>query len=149
MDHRLAKLINHYLASVSAAVKLLELAGFERPESNTTWACNGIPQIGVLPGGIKYFKHGYGCAVHLDSGEVDFDFGENGEINGFDTWRLSSFANERLFNYGFSSEKDLEACFKAEVTAGALIYSGYILHYVAATDALQGDRRRVANDDFT
>ena len=94
MDHRLAKLIADYIASVSEAVKLLESAGFERPKSNTEWACNEIPQIGVLPGGIKYFKHGYGCAVHLDSGGVDFDFGENGEINGFDIWRLSGFAGQ-------------------------------------------------------
>lgn len=135
MDHRLAKLIADYLSSVSAAVGLLESAGFERPKSNTAWAYSEIPQIGVLPGGIKYFKHGYGCAVHLDSGVVDFDFGENGEINGFDTWRSLGFANERLSNYGFSSDNDLEACFKAEVTAGTLVYSGYILHYVGATDA--------------
>ncbi len=135
MDHRLAKLIDEYLVSVSAAVELLELAGIDRPKSNRAWAGNQIPQIGVLPGGIKYFKHGYGCAVHLESGVVDFDFGENGEINGFDTWRLSGFANNRLSSYGFSSESDLEACFKAEVNAGTLLYSGYILHYLSATDA--------------
>ncbi len=60
---------------------------------------------------------------------MDFDFGEKGEINGFDIWRLSSFADERLEQYEFSSEKELEACFKAEVALGSIVYSGYILHY--------------------
>ncbi len=135
MDQRLATLIDDYIASVSSAVKLLKESGIARPSSNTEWACNGIPQTGVLSGGVKYFKHGYGCAVHLRGGTVDFDFGEKGEINGFDTWRLSGFAEGRLDQYGFSSEKELEACFKAEVTAGALVYSGYILHYLRGAGA--------------
>jgi hypothetical protein len=135
MDHRLATLIDDYCASVSTAVKLLEQGGIARPESNTTWACNDIPQTGVLPGGVRYFKHGYGCNVHLKGGPVDFDFGEKGEINGFDTWRLSSFADERLEQYGFSSEKELETCFKAEVAFGSIVYSGYILHYLGDAGA--------------
>jgi hypothetical protein len=130
MDPRLATLIDDYIASVSSAVKLLERGGIARPESNTAWACADISQTGVLPGGVKYFKHGYGCAVHLKRGLVDFDFGERGEINGFDVWRLASFANERLGQYRFSSEKELEACFKAEASAGTLVYSGYILYYL-------------------
>jgi hypothetical protein len=32
-----------------------------------------MPQVGVLHGGVKYIKHGFGCAVHLKGGEVDFD----------------------------------------------------------------------------
>ncbi|MCY4747319.1 hypothetical protein NYO99_20270 [Pelomonas sp. UHG3] len=135
MDKRLAILIDDYTASVSFAVGLLEQGGIGRPNSNTEWACNGIPQTGVLPGGVKYFKHGYGCAVHLKSGTVDFDFGENGQIDGFDVWRLSGFAEGKLGQYGFQSEKELEACFKAEVVAGALVYSGYILHYLCGDSA--------------
>lgn len=130
MDQRLASLVDDYLASVASAVKLLQQAGIVLPRSNTEWACNELPQTGILPGGIKYFKHGYGVAVHLKSGTVDFDFGEKGEINGFDVWRLSAFAEENLGQYGFNSEEELAACFKEEVNAEALVYSGYMLHYV-------------------
>ncbi|WP_228896523.1 hypothetical protein [Acidovorax sp. Leaf73] len=130
MDKRLALLIEDYLSSVASAVRLLEENGIARPKSNDAWACNEVPQTGVLAGGVKYFKHGFGCAVHLKGGSVDFDFGANGETNGFDIWRLSNFADERLAQYGFTSEKELEACFKAEVEAGSIIYSGYILHYL-------------------
>ena len=62
---------------------------------------------------------------------VDFDFGEHGEIDGFDAWRLVGFAGSRLSEYGFPSEASLNECFKAEVAAGSLVYSGYILHYIA------------------
>lgn len=90
------------------------------------WACNGIPQTGLLPGEVKYFKHGYGCAVHLRGGTVDFDFGEKGETDGFDAWRLCAFAEGTLRQYEFHSEEELVACFKAEVAAGSIVYSGYI-----------------------
>jgi len=132
MDQRLATLIDDYIALVCSAVRLLVQGGIGRPGSNTEWACNGIPGTGVLPGGVKYFKHGYGCAVHLKGGTVAFDFGETGQINGFDVWRLSRFAGGKLGQYGFRSEAELDACFKAEVAAGSLIYSGYILHYLRA-----------------
>ncbi|GGM30190.1 DUF6896 domain-containing protein [Pseudomonas asuensis] len=84
-------------------------------------------------GGVPYFKHGYGCAVKLPTGTIDFDFGKRGEIDGFDEWRLIRFAGLKLFEYGFPSEDSLKECFKAEVTAGSLVYSGHILYYI--TDA--------------
>lgn len=129
MDKRLSLLVDDYLSSVASAVRLLEESGIARPQSNTAWACNGIAQSGVLGRGVKYFKHGYGCAVHLEGGTVDFDFGADGETNGFDAWRLSNFAGRRLARYGFASETELEACFRAAVEAGSFISSGYNLHY--------------------
>ena len=67
----------------------------------------------------------------MPSGAVDFDFGEQGEIDGFDSWRLAGFAGTRLSEYGFANEAALNDCFKAEVAAGSLVYSGYILHYLS------------------
>lgn len=130
MDPRVSSLVRDYLDSVSLALKLLDEAGIPIPATNVDWAYNGIPQRGELPGGVTYFKHGYGCSVLLPGGGVDFDFGERGETNGFDLWRLIDFAGKRLPDYGFGSEKELEACFKAEVEAGSIVFSGYILHFV-------------------
>ena len=99
------------------------------------WACLDIPQQGELSGGVKYFKHGYGCAVHLPSGTVDFDFGEQGQITGFDAWRLIGFAAGGLGAYGFSSEQDIKNDFQASVEAGEIVSSNFILCYLAAVDA--------------
>ena len=64
-------------------------------------------------------------------GAVDFDFGAQGEIDGFTAGRLAHFAGARLPEYGFPDVPALHACFDAQVAAGALVYSGDILYYVA------------------
>jgi hypothetical protein len=131
MNSNLARLISDYQSAVREAVDLMRDSGIELPASNIDWTANGIPQRGTLKGEVQYFKHGYGCSVKMPSGAVDFDFGEHGEIDGFDAWRLASFAGQRLPEYGFVSEATLNDCFKVEVAAGSLVYSGYILHYIA------------------
>ena len=131
MNNQLAILIRDYQASVGAAVDLMQRSGIPRPLSNTDWVGADIPQRGELEGGVRYFKHGYGCAVSLPSGTVDFDFGDRGEIDGFDAWRLAGFAGDKLPDYGFTDENAIKECIKEEVAAGALVYSGYILYYLA------------------
>lgn len=69
--------------------------------------------------------------IKLPTGAVDFDFGEHGEIDGFDAWRLIGFAGSKLFEYGFASDASLKECFNEEVAAGALAYSGDTLYYIA------------------
>ncbi|WP_095100872.1 hypothetical protein [Pseudomonas sp. Irchel 3A5] len=143
MNSQLARLIANYQTSVRTSVELMQVSGIARPATSMDWVANDIPQRGELSGGVKYFKHGYGCAVHLPSGTVDFDFGPHGEIDGFDAWRLIGFADEKLTDYGFADEETLKACFAAEVAAGALEYSGYILYYLKVTSGLPP-----TSDDF-
>nr|WP_305009462.1 MULTISPECIES: hypothetical protein [Providencia] len=138
MDTRLRNLINDYLKRISEAIELMKLSGIALPKSNNEWACNALPIKGVLNGGVKYFKHGYGCAVHLKSGVVDFDFGEHGEINGFDYWRLKSISDNSLNQYGFNSPNELKECFETEISNGNLIFSGYILYYKKNTSVWYG-----------
>ena len=110
----------------------MQRAGIRLPESNTAWACNALEQRGFLPGGAKYFKHGYGCAVHLDNAVVDFDFGDKGQVNGFDVWRLTRFAEGNLPAYGFESVEALKSSFDRAKLDGAILDSGYILHYLGS-----------------
>ncbi len=130
MNIALVDLVSDYLAAVSTAVRLMHESGLPLPATNTAWAINGIPQSGTLHGGVRYYKHGYGCAVHLRGGVVDFDFGANGETTGFDLWRLSAFASERLPQYGFKGEDALKSAFEQAVASEELQYSGYILYYL-------------------
>lgn len=131
MNNKLAILISDYQASVSAAVDMMQRSGMPRPSTNTDWVGIDIPLRGELEGCVRYFKHGYGCAVSLPTGTVDFDFGAQGEIDDFDAWRLSSFAGEKLPEYGFANEDAFKQYFEAEVAVGSLVYSGYTLYYVA------------------
>jgi hypothetical protein len=131
MDSRLFTLVNDYQAVVRRAVELLAASGIELPTSNTSWAGLDIPQNGELNGQIRYYKHGYGCAVYFPNEVVDFDFGANGEIDGFDAWRLLGFAGARLCRYGFSSEEELKSAFNVAVQCGDLQFSGYLLYYLS------------------
>ncbi|WP_338524256.1 hypothetical protein NUH87_00730 [Pseudomonas batumici] len=134
MNNQLARLISDYQASVRTAVELMQRSGILRPSTCTDWVETDIPDHGELEGGIRYFKHGFGCAVHFPTGAVDFDFGDHGEIHGYNVGRLAGFSNSRLPEYGFATEDALKECFKEEVAAGSLVYSGYILYYVADAD---------------
>ena len=134
MNENLAKLISDYQASVRCAVQIMQISGINLPKSNIDWAFTHISQRGEQEGGVSFFKHGFGCEVKLPSGSsVDFDFGANGEIDGFDVWRLTRFAGSRLSEYGFASAASLNECFNDEIAAGRLVYSGYILYYLAHT----------------
>ena len=107
MNSNLRCLILAYQSAVCEVLALMQGSGIKQPITNIEWVCMDIPQLGKLIGGIPYFKHGFGCKVKLPRGAVDFDFGEQGQINGFDLWRLLDFAGSRLFEYGFSSEAAL------------------------------------------
>ncbi|WP_437574163.1 DUF6896 domain-containing protein [Sorangium sp. So ce887] len=129
MDPRLAKLIEDYRAKVAEAVALLERAGIPRPSSSLEWSQTDVAGRGEFTGGYRYFKHGFGCAVAGPKWTVDFDFGDEGQIDGFDAWRLLQFAGKRLGQYGFTSQEQLEHTFEDAKAAGDLVYSGYILYY--------------------
>src|SRR5687768_5988973 len=80
---------------------MLNAAGIKRPSDAQEWIQMEFPELGGLPGGFRYYKHGIGCAVRGPDWSVDFDFGEHGEIDGFDAYRLYDFASKRLSHYGF------------------------------------------------
>lgn len=123
-------LIREYQSAVRVAVTLLEASGIARPTSSTAWVEADIPQSGELSGGVPYFKHGFGCAVQVPSGKVDFDFGDQGQIDGFTVNRLLGFVDGQVDRYGFASVQAVETTFQAAVQTGDITPSGYILYYL-------------------
>lgn len=132
MDKNLEQLITDFQFRVREAVALMYRSGMTMPHSSFGWLRADIPGRGVLDGGIEYFKHGAGCEVRLETGAVDFDFGEDGEIDGFDLWRLTKFTRDRLPCFGFESAEQIEKSFDAAVASGELLYSGRCNYYVAS-----------------
>ncbi len=131
MDPRLSKLIVDYQGRVAEAVSVLEKVGYQRPPSDSAWAGARGPPHGELTPGYHFFKHGFGCAVHGLGWKLDFDFGEAGQIDGFDPSRLKGFAEGRLDVYGLQSDKEIDDLFAEARDAGELVFSGYILSYLA------------------
>ena len=87
-------LINDFISMVESSTRTFEQK-FGTRDIRRLWYTKVIKRCGKVTRGVKYELHGIGCRINLSTGSVDFDYGPNGEINGFDTWRLYNFARER------------------------------------------------------
>ena len=130
MDKQLAQLISDYQLAVGAAVLLMSNSGIEIPSSSSGWLDLDIPAHGELNSGIRYYKHGYGCKVYLSEGAVDFDFGRQGQIDGFDEWRLWNFCQSRPKTCAFDTQQALYDCVQHALEEKKLVASSHSLYYV-------------------
>ena len=96
----LANLINRFRAAQDYGVTLVRdvlgsAVGVRLPTSNHEWvticAECGLYQIDWVSG-IEVYAHGYGIELIVDGLTIDFDWGDHGEPDGFDCWRLWNFA---------------------------------------------------------
>lgn len=136
MDKNLERLITEFQSRVRDAVALMYRSGMTMPYSSFAWLKADIPGTGMLDGGIQYFKHGAGCEVRLETGTVDFDFGDSGEIDGFDLWRLTEFTKGYLPYFNFDSVEHIEQSFNAAIACGDLEGSRGGLYYLAGTSRM-------------
>lgn len=130
MDKQLFTLIRSYIDAVARATNLLQASGIKLPTSCADWAAAPVIPCGTLGGGFRYQKHGYGCDVTGDGWSVDFDFGDEGQIDGFDEWRLVIFLTENPQATEVTTIEHLSNSFRAAVEAGEIVYSGRHLYYL-------------------
>lgn len=129
MNEKLGRLIMDYQNKVRAALKVMRKAGIAMPFNYAEWIQADALSIQDREEKLVIDKHGRGCTVHWNGTQVDFDFGDLGEIDGFDLWRLVSFAGKDLQSYGFEDQQTLEDYFKASLRSSEIFYSGNILYY--------------------
>ncbi len=89
----LENLITEYLAQVIKATDLLEQS-FGTKNILGLWRSNKIPQRGSVTNDVTYELDGIGCRVYLSEVCVDFDYGPDERVDGFDSWRLYMYACE-------------------------------------------------------
>ena len=131
MNEELRKLIVKYQESIEQLFPAVAAhLNVELPISNTDWTGIDSDQLGTTPCGIKYFIHGYGIAMSDGNIKVEFDLGDEGQINGFDAWRLGSFVADNNINTTLINGKDIERAIKKSETNGEVIFSGYINYYL-------------------
>lgn len=148
MRKNLHRLINDFQSYVHAALKVMYRSGIEMPSSRSQWIESDIPLTGELEDGMKYYKHGAGCLVELGSGRVDFDFGENGEVGGFNAWWLTCFAGKNLKDYGFENLEDVTDQIDKALADGELVFPHRDLYYIANvpyTYAIDTDSRNLGD----
>jgi hypothetical protein len=132
MNPQLRTAIEAYVsASQELFTQLANDLGVSLPIKAHDWAMQEIEWSGISQSGIKYNKHGYGVSMRLENVIIDFDLGKNGELNGVDPWRLFYFSEDNNFPIPYTSTTQVQEEFKSLEQSGELVYSGYILYYLA------------------
>lgn len=140
MDSGLSRLILDYQVAVRSALKAMRKAGITMPFTYEEWIQSYTSVVSSHSDPIIVDKHGRGCRVHWNGSVVDFDFGDLGEVDGFNPWRLYKFAGGDLQCYGFEDRKSLDQSFAISVELGDIFYSGNVLYY------LKSESRKFAVD---
>jgi len=91
MTNDILVLIASYVAAVRGAVAAIAV---HLCTTSLLDAVRENPELrsGALDSTTTYAFHGVGCRVMMGDRTIDFDFGPNGAVGGFDAWRLWLFA---------------------------------------------------------
>ena len=115
MNTELRKIIFDFQEKVEEANELLKK--YLNTDEPHNWG-PPIVQVGILGGKHKYYFHGVGCKVQISKKDVvDFDYGANGRIDGFDEWRLCGFISTRRKQYPNVQESDIKKWFQGAIEA--------------------------------
>ncbi|WP_192564098.1 DUF6896 domain-containing protein [Pseudomonas gozinkensis] len=133
-ENTLKELIIDFLTKVDSGTRLLE-EYFGVRDIRRFWHTKAIKRCGKVTGGVKYELHGIGCFIHLPKETVNFDYGPNGEINGFDIWRLYNFACDRPSKHKkYCDEEIVEKEFKEYINLNKIKKMSAISNLYVLTD---------------
>lgn len=136
MNQELVNLISKFNAAQAKAVDILENKfNCPRPNSTDDYIVRCVPIIrneNYESHGYKIRPHGIGMEINIEGEIVDFDFGQNGEFNGFDAWRLMEFVNNNKINTSLNTEDKIESAINEALVSGEIIKGDGIgnIHYV-------------------
>jgi hypothetical protein len=104
-----------------AEIACSELRTHLKLEEPMLWRQSGTPRSGCigLNDEFEYEFHGTDCRFKWAGGEIDFDFGFDGRVDGFDEWKLWRFSRNGTLEYPeFRDENFLRSTVQAASKAG-------------------------------
>jgi len=120
MNHTLLSLIESFQNKVSLAESLLkEEFKIEQPMQFRTY---NISRTGSFDT-YHYSFHGIGCRFQFKKTVVDYDYGHEGRIDGFDLWRLTNYGVQFNEFKEFILSEELKNSFNSSLTSGELVKS--------------------------
>ncbi|WHI52371.1 hypothetical protein P3339_06200 [Microbulbifer sp. MLAF003] len=127
MDFELKRIIEKFNVAQEKAVAVLE-SNFEcqRPQSSHDFilrCVTAIRKANYEKDGYKIRPHGIGMEVNIDGTKIGFDFGMNGEFNGFDAWQLSEFVRSNKIKSDLKSEDDFKSAIEKAVKDDEIVKS--------------------------
>ena len=133
MDATLVMIIDAFRAAQDRAVQaLVHEFGIPMPASNLEWIniCieEGLSARREL-NGTGIYVHGYGVELTFPDVTIDFDWGDKGEPDGFDTWRLFHFCECNKLYYGQYTYKSIGGWLQTAERRGELV-KDRLLYYL-------------------
>ena len=124
-------LIDRFRTAQDIAVHtLIYKLNIPQPQSDRAWAfyCaeNDLHQTREL-NGIGIHAHGYGIELRIDDLTIDFDWGANGEPDGFDGWRLYNFKIDSCSDV-VCSHIDVNSWLETAYAEGELLKNGSLYY---------------------
>ncbi len=121
-------LIEKFRAAQDRAVAFIagtlrEALGVRLPTSQGDWVaiCGETGLHGVRRvNGVQVYCHGYGIELTFPDLAIDFDWGDSGDPDGFDVWRLHFFTRCNSKLVPFAAYAELERWIAAALAAGEL-----------------------------
>ena len=136
MDQELKRVIGLFNSAQAKAVEILENSfGCPRPTTSDDFIFRCIPVIRAAnyeSDGYRIRPHGIGMEININGTTVDFDFGQNGQFNGFDPWRLYEFLQANKIKSSISDEEQMEVLFSSAISGGHIVKGTGMgnVHYV-------------------
>lgn len=133
MTTEIDRVIDEYVRCVRQYVSTMQ-EHFGSSNLLLDWREGRIPKQGQI-GDIGFVFHGVGCTVNTPSSSIEFDFGPDGMVGGFDAFRLSSFAiSLRSSHDSTVTENDFQKCLarlqeRGKVIAPRLDPSPHLLYF--------------------
>jgi hypothetical protein len=114
--------------------------GVRLPDSGWDWAIfcgeTGLHNVRET-NGVGVYTHGYGIELIFDDVTIDFDWGDAGEPDGFDVWRLYNFARLNPSEVPSPEHDEVRAWVEAAAAAGELFRDGSLYYSPAHRTGLK------------
>ena len=124
MNPELKRIISMFNLAQVEAVEILETVfNCPRPKDQMDFICRCKPWVQKLRyklNGFKIRPHGIGMAINMGKTKIDFDFGENGEIDAFDAYRLFNFIKANKIESSFKTEEEIQTEISKAVNMGLI-----------------------------
>jgi hypothetical protein len=135
MNSTLSEIIRAFRTAQDRGVAALrDQLGLPMPSSNRHW----VTLCGELDlnkkrelRGIGIYTHGHGVELTFQDESIDFDWGEHGEGNGFDAWRLWSHCEVNKVFLGKCDHDAIKAWLHEAFQGGELV-KDRLLYYLAS-----------------